>query len=128
MRKVGYCAAGTFVSFSIPDDLVACTDALPANADLREPCAVLGQVVEAVRGGAAATAGAEEMRAACRIWQYCNQGRDTGDDVVVVDYVGDGKSVEFAPLAELACCGASSDCTCLRTAAEAELAMPPVPA
>lgn len=122
MRKVGYCAAGTFVSFAIPEQVfAACAAAPPAEADMREPCAVLEQVVTMVRGGGTATLGLAEAQAACRIWQFCNQGRDAGEDVVVVDYIGDGKSVEFTPLAGLACCDANPDCTCLRATAEAKL-------
>ena len=80
---------------------------------MRAPCAVLERVVARVKQGEDVAASAEERRAACRIWQFCNHGRDDGEDVVVVDYVGDGKSVEFAPLAELACSVASQNCACM---------------
>lgn len=121
MRKVAYCAAGTFVSFGIPNgEFDALGQEPAAGDDMRAPCTVLERVVAGVRAGNHAEAGPEELRAACRIWQFCNQGRETGEDVVVVDYMGDGKSIEFAPLAELECSAAIPTCTCLRASSEAK--------
>lgn len=124
MRKVAYCAAGTFVSIPIPDDLFAAATEGSDGGDMRAPCAVLERVVARVKSGGRAEAGPEELDAARRIWQFCNQGRDDGEDVVVVDYMGDGKSVEFAPLAELDCAAASPDCACLRASTEAKALAP----
>ena len=123
MRRVAYCAAGTFVSFPIADaDFDRWADEAGLDDDMRAPCAVLERVVARVKQGEDVAANAEEMRAACRIWQFCNHGRDDGEDVVVVDYVGDGKSVEFAPLAELACSVAGPSCACM--CARGEVKMP----
>ena len=118
MRKVAYCAAGTVVSFPIPDAVFDSRAELSAiDDDLRIPCAVLERVVAGVYRGEPGEVGAELIRAACQIWRFCNYGREDGEDVVVVDYVGDGKSVEFAPLAELAC-SATLSCACQQSISE----------
>lgn len=125
MRKVAYCAAGTFVAFPIADaDFDRWADEAGIDDDMRAPCAVLERVVARVKQGEHAEAGPDEVRAACRIWQFCNQGREDGEDVVVVDYVGDGKSVEFAPLAELACSAASPSCACMHASSEVKVSVP----
>lgn len=125
MRKIAYCAAGTFVSFPIPDaDFQRWADEAAVDDDMRAPCAVLERVVARVRQGERGDAGPDELRAACRIWQFCNRGRDDGEDVVVVDYVGDGKSVEFAPLAELACSTGDETCACMQASSEVKVPVP----
>jgi hypothetical protein len=124
MRKVSYCAAGTFVSFPIPETVYRDLDAEVAEDDMRAPCAVLERVVARVRQGQPAIASPDAVSAAARIWRFCNQGRDDGEDVVVIDYIGDGRSVEFSPVAGLDCASGRGACACTRLASEAKSPVP----
>jgi hypothetical protein len=127
LRKVAYCAAGTVVAFPIPqafyDDHLARSPVAELQ-DVAAPCAVLERVVTAVRGGAAPRTGEPELEAACILWRFFNESGGFADDIVVIDHVGDGRSVEFSPLSEAACGLASASCPCLQSAIVAE----PLPA
>lgn len=115
MRKVSYCAAGVVVDFQIP---TSCYEGylrgqpLESGDDLQQACAVLRRATEARYEGAAFCAGPDEIDAACRIWHFFNSSGEYSDDIVVVDHVGDGLSVEFAPLPESVCSLATYSCRC----------------
>ena len=123
MRKVAYCAAGTVVPFPIPQSVYDRHRAVSSAAELDDPgtpCAVLERVVAAVRAGAHAYSGTSELDAACSLWRFFNEAGEFADDIVVIDHVGDGRSVEFAPLSEAACGLAEAGCPCLQNAVVAE--------
>lgn len=115
MRRVAYCAGGTAVAFPIPDNIYQ--DWLASHGDdqsndLHASCAVLERVVSRLKSGAAACSGTAEIDAACEIWHFFNMSGDSDDDIIVVDHVGDGLSLEFAPMADMSCSLATASCAC----------------
>lgn len=115
MRRVSYCAAGVVVEFPIPASCYqGYLDGRPLESpdDLQQACAVLMRAAEGRRTGGPPCAGPDELAAACRIWHFFNASGESNDDIVLVDHIGDGKSLEFAPLAASACSLASYSCRC----------------
>ncbi len=123
MRTVAYCAAGAVMAFPIPNEryeaFVRRGSGEALDGDLRESCVVLERAVDRWRRDGAADASGDVVEAACRIWRFFNQDEESRDDIVIVDHVGDGMSVEFAPMAGLACSLAGEQCHCLKRMAVA---------
>jgi hypothetical protein len=103
MRKVTYFLGGTVADFDIPDDRF---DDFSKNSarDTRHSDDHLDKArrhMEAfIQSDPQTAAGAEEILAACFIWNYFNtQADDTlyiKGDVIIVDLNGDGATIEYA--------------------------------
>ena len=123
MRRVAYCSGGTVVAFPIPDqryDSYITSAGDDGSEDLHASCAVLERVVSLLKTGGIPCSGSAEIDAACRIWHFFNPIGKSNDDIVIVDHVGDGLSLEFAPMADMSCSLASASCACRHGARMAE--------
>ncbi len=123
MRKVAYCAAGTVVAFPIPQafyDRHVASHPDASLADVGAPCTVLERVVAAAREGAVPRSGESELAAACSLWRFFNESGGYSDDIIVIDHVGDCRSLEFSPLSDTACGLPSDTCPNLQGALVAE--------